>query len=56
MKIKYSFNLNEQLISGIVSFLTVVVVTSVFDHEIKWALAIAVGAGTFFTTGLRQET
>jgi hypothetical protein len=34
-----------------IAFLTALLVTWVFDRQANWALALAVGAGTFFTTG-----
>ncbi len=52
---KYTFNSAQQIISGLVSFLTTVVVTQIFDHEIKWMLAIAVGIGTFVTSGFYKR-
>ena len=53
---KYTFNSTGQIISGAVSFLTVVVVTQIFGSEIKWALAIAVCIGTFFISGFYKRT
>ncbi len=53
---EYKFTPEQQLLSGLISFLTAVAVTYVFDHEIKWALAIAVGIGTFITTGFYKKT
>ena len=47
----YRFNFAGQMISAIVSFLIVVAITRIFDGEIKWALAVAVAIGTFFTSG-----
>jgi len=29
---------------------------AIFDHEIKWALAIAAGVGTFVTFGFYKKT
>jgi len=48
---RYRFNFAGQLTSGLVSFLVVVVITRIFDGEIKWALAAAVAIGTFLTSG-----
>lgn len=52
----YKFNLTQQFISGLVSFLTAVVVTQIFDNEIKWALALAIGIGTFITSGFHMRS
>lgn len=52
---KYQFSFIQQIISGVISFLTAVIVTQIFDHEIKWALAIAVGIGTFLTSGFYRK-
>ncbi len=48
---KYKFNSSQQITSGIVSALTTFAVTYLFDHEIKWALGIAVGIGMLITSG-----
>ncbi len=46
----------QQILSGAVSFLTAVIATRLFDHEIKRALAIAIGIGTFVTSGFYKKT
>ncbi len=51
MKISYSSDLARRLMTGFVSFLTAVIVTYIFDREVKWALASAIGIGTFIASG-----
>ena len=53
---KYTFNFTQQIITGVVTFLTVIVITQIFDHEIKWALAIAAGIAAFITYGFFKKT
>ncbi len=55
MKVDYAFNLSQQILSGAVSAAVAVLVTYVFDHEIKWALAITIGIATFITTGFYKR-
>lgn len=51
MKMSYSSGVVRQFMAGFVSFLTAAIVTYIFDHEVKWALALAIGLGTFVTSG-----
>lgn len=53
---KYNFNFTRQIISGVASFFVAVIATQIFDHEIKFALAIVIGIGSFITSGFYKNS
>lgn len=49
---KYNFNLTQQLLQGVITFIVALVVVYLFKSEWNWGLALGVGIGNFITSGI----
>lgn len=49
---RYNYNLNKQLMQGIITFILALLIVYAFKSEWDWSLALGIGIGNFITSGI----